>query len=174
MPHRRTNPAPSGALADKHFQCSTTYLFLPNLPPTCVALVFSCFLTPRRNCIRHQTQVALPFLWQPHLAELFKMGLHGPIHSEEVALQQPTQCGGSHFSHLWAEMNIRQLLKNRHLCYYYHFEHIQQGQVTELCPRKVLKKPLCYLTDHKLLLVYYNTLHKLIHIVLLQYKGTVT
>lgn len=96
----------------------------------------SCFLTPWRNCVPHWGQVPLPFLGEPHLAELLEVSLHGPVHGEEVALQEPAECGGSHLPHLGTGGNEHNLFIRAITAL---LKHTQLTQVGKSCSTKAFK-----------------------------------
>lgn len=58
------------------------------------------FLTSRGYSVHYRAQLPLPLLRQASLAESLKMGLHGGVHGQEIALKEATECSGGHFSHL--------------------------------------------------------------------------
>lgn len=57
-------------------------------------------LASRGDGVHDGAQGPLPLLGKAGLAESLKVGLHGGVHGQEVALQEATECGGGHFPHL--------------------------------------------------------------------------
>lgn len=57
-------------------------------------------LTSRGYSVHYRAELPLSLLRQGRLAQRLKMGLHGGVHGQEIALKEAAECCGGHFSYL--------------------------------------------------------------------------
>lgn len=58
------------------------------------------FPTGRGYGVHYGAKLSFPLLGQAGLAQCLKVGLHGRVHGQEVALEEAAERGGRHLSHL--------------------------------------------------------------------------